>query len=429
MFRRAVSSALAMCVAGAVVAAVPLPASAAEPRPPGTMPQWVNAWQGSPVPGGTIAGSGCPADQGLTNQTVRNIVFLSAGGDQVRVRLTNAFGTRPLRVGAASVAVAGSGAAIVSGSGRVLRFAGHPSVLIAAGGEALSDPVPLRVRALQRVDVSVYAPSATGPATQHFDAQQNNYIAKGNRASNASGSPFTTKISCWLLTDGVDVRPQSRVIGTVVTLGDSITDGAQSTQNANHRYPDYLARRLARVSGPSLAVSNAGISGNDLLTFRTDLPFGAVFGSPAPARLPRDVLTQPGVKSVILLEGINDIGAFSAKAADLIQADEQIIAQVHAAGIRIYGATLTPFGGSNKQYGGDYGTAAGEKQRTLLNRWIRTSGAFDAVFDFDKALRDPRHPDRILAKYDSGDHLHPGDAGYQTMADTVNLAMLLPKAH
>ncbi len=415
---------VAVGISGAVAVAVPLAASASGPGNAAAGP-WVNAWQGSPVEGATIAGSGCPADQGLDNQTVRNIVFLSAGGGQVRVRLTNAFGKVPVRIGAASVALAGDGAAAVPGSNRSLSFAGHPSVLLAAGGEALSDPVSLSVNALQELDVSVYAPSATGPATQHFDAQQTNYIAGGNQASRASGAGFTTTSNCWLLADGVDVAPAPRVKGTVVTLGDSITDGAQSTQNTNHRYPDYLARRLNAVSGPTLSVSNAGISGNDLLTFRTDLPFGAVFGVPAPARLPRDVLTQAGAKSVILLEGINDIGAFSAKARDLIQADEQIIAQVHAAGLEIFGATLTPFGGSNAQYGGDYGTAAGEQQRQKLNRWIRTSGAFDGVFDFDKAVRDPQHPDRMLPQYDSGDHLHPGDVGYQKMAEAVDLGVLL----
>jgi lysophospholipase L1-like esterase len=410
-----------------VVVAVPLAASASGSG--NAVPdRWVNAWQGSPVEGGTIAGSGCPADQGLDNQTVRNIVFLSAGGGQVRVRLTNAFGKVPVRIGTASVAIAGDGAAAVPASNRTLSFAGHPSVLLAAGGEALSDPVSLSVNALQELDVSVYAPSATGPATQHFDAQQTNYIASGNQASRASGAAYRTTSSCWLLADGVDVLPAARVKGTVVTLGDSITDGAQSTQNTNHRYPDYLARRLNAVSGPTLSVSNAGISGNDLLTFRTDLPFGAVFGVPAPGRLPRDVLTQPGAKSVILLEGINDIGAFSAKARDLIQADEQIVAQSHAAGLKVYGATLTPFGGSNGQYGGDYGTAAGEQQRQKLNHWIRTSGAFDAVFDFDKAVRDPQHPDRMLPQYDSGDHLHPGDAGYQKMAEAVDLGVLLQSA-
>lgn len=388
--------------------------------------RWVNTWQGSPVGGGTIPGAACPADKGLDRQTVRNVVHVSAGGDRVRVRVTNAFGTKPLRVGAASVALAGKGAATKAGSSsHALHFGGRSSVLVAAGGEALSDPVKLRVRALQSLDVSLYLPDATGPATQHWDAQQDNFLAAGNQVGDPAAGDFTTRISCWMFVDGVDVRPAKRVVGTVVALGDSITDGYLSTNNADRRYPDYLARRLDKRDGRTLAVSNAGISGNDLLTFRTDLTFGVVFGAPAPARLSRDVLAQAGARSVILLEGINDIGAFSAQASDLIQADQQIIAQSHAAGLEVYGATLPPFGGSNKQYGGDYGTAAGEHQRQLLNTWIRTSGAFDAVFDFDRALRDPQHKDRMLPKYDSGDHLHPGDAGYRKMAQTVRLSVLL----
>ena len=416
-------AAAAVLAAVAATASGPSPADQASSAAP-----WVSAWQGSPVGGGSVEGAACPADQGLDDQTVRNVVFLSAGGDRVRIRLTNAFGTRPLQVGAVSVALAGSGAATVPGSIRPVRFGGRSSVLIAAGGEALSDPVPLRVRALQRLAVSVYLPRATGPATQHWDAQQDNFLAGGNRAAASGSAGFGTTISCWMFADGVDVQPSPRVAGAVVTLGDSITDGAKSTINADRRYPDFLARRLQGLPGRTLSVSNAGISGNDLLTFRTDVPFGVVFGPPAPARLARDVLTQAGARSVILLEGINDIGAFSTAASDLIQADQQIIAQAHAAGLRIYGATLVPFGGSNGQYGGDYGTPAGERQRQLLNHWIRTSGAFDAVFDFDRALRDPAQPDRMLPQYDGGDHLHPGDAGYQKMADTVDLTILLRAA-
>ncbi|HST64496.1 MAG TPA: SGNH/GDSL hydrolase family protein [Mycobacteriales bacterium] len=428
MSRTRLSTGLALAAAAAVLTAVPATASGPSPvrasqHDPAA--HWVSAWQGSPVGGGTIEGASCPADKGLADQTVRNIVFLSAGGDRVRVRLTNAFGTRPLQVGSASVALAGSGAATVPGSSRPVRFAGRSSVLIAAGGEALSDPVPLRVRALQKLAVSVYLPQATGPATQHWDAQQDNFLAAGNRAAAPGAAGFGTTISCWMFADGVDVHASPRVAGTVVTLGDSITDGFLSTNNADRRYPDFLARRLQALPGRTLSVSNAGISGNALLTFRTDLPFGVVFGPPAPARLARDVLTQAGARSVILLEGINDIGAFSARASDLIQADQQIIAQAHAAGLPVFGATLVPFGGSNGQYGGDYGTAAGERQRQRLNHWIRTSGAFDAVFDFDRALRDPARPDRMLPRYDSGDHLHPGDVGYRKMAETVDLRTLL----
>jgi lysophospholipase L1-like esterase len=387
--------------------------------------RWVNAWQASPAPGGTIPGSDCPADMGLNNQTVRNIAFTTAGGSWVRVRLSNAFGAQPLQVGAASVAIAGTGAAVVPGSTRALRFGGRSSILIAADAEALSDPVSLKIHALQRLDLSVYLPTATGPATQHFFAQQDNYLASGNQVGASSATAFTTTITCRMFVDDVDVQASRRFAGTVVTLGDSITDGYGSTTNANRRYPDDLARRLNAVGGRTLSVSNAGIGGNDLLTFRTDVPFGAIFGPPAVARLPRDVLTQAGARSVILLEGINDIGASGATAAELIPADQQIIAQAHAAGLRVYGATLTPFGGSNAQYGGQYGTPEGELQRQLLNQWIRTSGAFDAVFDFDKAIRDPTDPSRMLPQYDSGDHLHPNDAGYQKMAGTVDLAVIL----
>jgi lysophospholipase L1-like esterase len=389
--------------------------------PVGGRPAWVNAWQGSPTAGGTFSHATCPADTGLTAQTIRDIVFVSAGGHELRARVSNAFGALPLRVGAASVGIQGQGAAIAPGTLRTLRFSGHTSTLIPAGGEALSDPVRLDVRALQRLAISVYLPGSTGPATQHNNSRETNYLASGDQTGSAQASAFTTKIGCWMFASGIDVRPERDVRGTVVALGNSITDGDQSSIDADQRYPDHLARRLAAVDGPTLSVSNAGIGGNELLFNRTP----ELFGVSALARLPRDVLTQAGAREVILLEGINDIGAESATASDLIHADELIIAQVHAAGLRMYGATLVPFGGSNARYGGDYGTAAGERQRQALNHWIRTSGAFDAVFDFDRALRDPGDPTRLLPVYDSGDHLHPSDAGYQAMAAAVDLRVLL----
>ena len=373
------------------------------------------------IPGGTIPGPAfnCPAGAGISNQTVRDVAFITAGGDRVRVRRNNTFGTQPLAVGAATVAIAGKAAAVVAGSNRTLRFGGRPSILIAAGAEALSDPVSLKVQALQQLAISVYLPTATGPATQHFFAQQDAYLAGGNRVGESSAAYFTTTITCGLFAAGVDVQPSPHVVGSVVTLGDSITDGFASTTNANRRYPDDLARRLNQVHGRTLAVSNAGIGGNQLLTFRSGQPFAAIFGPPAPAPLPRDVLTQAGAKSVILLEGINDILSDGATADNLIQVDQQIIAQAHATGLRIFGATLTPINVAASD--------PREQAREALSGWIRAGGAFDGVFDFDKATRDASDPLDFNPAYDSGDHLHPNDAGYQAMANAINLTELLHK--
>ncbi|MFT4164689.1 MAG: SGNH/GDSL hydrolase family protein [Microlunatus sp.] len=382
--------------------------------------QWVSAWQGSPVRGATFDNKTCPSDVGLDNQTVRNVVRVAAGGQQIRVRVSNTYGEKPLRIGRSSVAIAtGSGAGIERGTGTPIRFSGRRTALVPVGGTLVSDPITFRVRAQQKLAISLYLPEPTGPATQHYFATQDSYLAAGSRSGSGS-APDRTKITCWLFASGVDVLAGPRVRGTVVTLGDSITDGYGSSQNLDRRYPDQLARRLAARKGGTLSVSNAGIGGNTILAERTDF---TMFGDTASARFDRDVLSQPGVTDVILLEGINDIGANSANARDLIEAQRAVISQARAAGLRIYGATLTPFGGSDG--GGDYGTAYGERQRQALNRWIRTSGEFDAVFDFDRAVRDPANPTRMRAAYDSGDHLHPNDAGYAAMAAVVDLDRLL----
>ncbi|WP_437989565.1 SGNH/GDSL hydrolase family protein [Sorangium sp. So ce145] len=393
------------------------PALAADKAPEG---RWVSAWHSSPTPGGTFNSQDCPSDVGLADQTVRNIVRVSAGGSSARVRISNAGGSEPLKVGSASVALSAGGAATVAGSSLPLRFAGQTSIVIAAGGEAVSDPVALKVQPLQTLAVNVYLPGKTGPITQHYFAAQDNFLASGNQTGNGADKQFTRKISCWMAVSGVDVKASPDVVGTLITLGDSITDGYLSTKNDNHRYPDYLAQRLASRKGPTLAVANAGIIGNELLTVRPQLQFGY----PVPARLARDVLTQPGARAIILLAGINDIGDRSAKAADLIPAIQQIIQSARAAGLKIYGGTLVPFAGSNGTYKGDYGTAKGEQERQKLNTWIRTSGAFDGVIDFDKALRDPADPSRLLPAYDA-DKLHPNDAGYQAMANAVDLDAII----
>lgn len=382
--------------------------------------RWVGAWQGSPTPGGTFYSPGCPSDVGLNNQTVRNIVFISMGGDAVRVRVSNAGGSVPLQVGAASVAIAASGGAATPGTLHQLLFNGRDSILIAAGAEAVSDPIDIKIQALQELDINIYLPGATGPATQHYFAAQQNYLAAGNQTMSAAPTSFSHRISCWMFSSAVDVRTSRRVIGSIIGFGDSITDSYLSTTNANHRYPDFLARKLAARDGVTMSVENAGIIGNEILTIRPQLEFGY----PAPARLDRDALLQTRARAIILLEGINDIGDKSAKAEDLIAADLQIIRAAHASGLKIYGGTLLPFAGSNKVYGGDYGTPKGEAERQALNEWIRTSGAFDGVIDFDAALRDPSNPTMLLPAYD-GDHLHPNDAGYQAMANAVDLDQII----
>lgn len=297
-------------------------------------------------------------------------------------------------------------------------------VEIPPGAEALSDPVQLHIAPLQDLAVSIYLPQATGPATQHALGRQVNYVASGDHSLDANAGAFTTQTRSWYFLDDVDVQATNRDRGTVVAFGDSITDGFNSTVNANPRWPNDLARRLAALHGTTMSVVDEGISGNRVLND------SICCGVNALARFDRDVLTQSGVKDVILLEGINDIGfsqlnspltapATNVSAAEIIAGYQQLITQAHAAGVEIFGGTLTPFQGAG------YYTAAGEAKREAVNNWIRTSHAFDGVIDFDRAVRDPANPLVFLPAYDSGDHLHPNDAGYQAMAQAINLAMLL----
>jgi lysophospholipase L1-like esterase len=342
------------------------------------------------------------------------VAFLSTGGESVRVRVTNTFGQRSLRVGRASVAVQGADASAVPGTMRPLTFNGRPEVTVAAGGRALSDPVSLDVAALSSLLVSVYVPEATGPVTNHPFTAQGNFLTVGDRtlAETAEGYGDTP---CWMLVDGVDVRAPERVIGSVVALGDSITDTATTTGNANRRWPDYLSRRLNARPGPTLSVVNAGLGGNRLLEPREGEPY---WGVPALARLERDVFTQTGVRAVILLEGTNDIG-YSAPAAAIIAGYLQVIAQTHAQGLPIFGGTVPPFGGSFVD------TPERREIWAEVNEWIRTSGEFDGVIDFARALGSADDPATLDPAYDSGDHLHPNDAGCEAMANAIDLSALL----
>jgi len=401
---------LLVLVATIAVSADSRPAAAARHEPGGD--GWVTSWSASPQ----VAAPDTLAAVGFDDQTVRDIIFSSVGGDPIRLELTNVFGASPLRVGHVTVAVAGPGAAVQPGTMHPVTFGGGASFQIPAGGQVLSDPVAMRVWPLQDLAVSVYLPGRTGAATFHADAQQVNWVsAAGDHAADSDAGEFTTPTLSWYYVSGLIVQ-SSDADGTVVALGDSITDGVGSTAGADARWPNDLARRLDALAGPTLAVADEGIGGNRVLT-------GArCCGASAEARFGRDALDQPGVRDIIVLEGINDIG-FSlgdVSAAQIIAGYQQLIAQAHARGLRIFGATLLPFQGAG------YYTAAGEATREALNTWIRTSGAFDGVIDFDAVMRDPADPLRLNPAYDSGDHLHPDDAGYQAMADAISLQMLLP---
>jgi lysophospholipase L1-like esterase len=389
-------------------------------RPAPRGDHWIATWAASPqAPTGNAV-----AEAGFRDQTIREVVFASAAGSRVRVRLSNAYGSRPLEVGRASVAIQRAGASLVPDSARPLTFGGRSSVLIPPGAEIVSDPVSLGVAAQDRLAVSLFLPDATGPATQHAQARETTFAASGDSALAVGAERFAAQSVSWYFLAGLDVLAPARELGTVVALGDSITDGVGSAIDADARWPNDLARRLAARSGQTLAVVDAGIGGNRVLN---DTP---CCGAGAVARFGRDVAEAPGARDVVLLEGINDInsprksGRLSAphvavSALQIVDGYEQIIALAHAAGLRIFGATITPFEGSR------YWTPGGEAERESVNRWVRTSHAFDGVIDFAKALAEPGDPQRLAVAYDSGDHLHPNGAGYRAMAAAVNLRMLL----
>jgi lysophospholipase L1-like esterase len=348
---------------------------------------------------------------------LRQIVHTSVGGDRVRVVLSNVFGTAPLEVGGAAVAAREQGAAIRAGSSRPLTFGGSKSATILQGAILVSDPVDFPVGAVSDLVVDLYLPGELGlgpsPVTTHNGASQTNYVSVAGNHVGAQSLPVDKESVAWFLLARVEVTaaPGTRA---VVAFGDSITDGARSTANTNSRWPDTLARRLAESKrGPRVAVLNAGISGNRVL--------GDGAGVSALARFDKDVLLQTGVTHVVVMEGINDIGGARANpspsADDLIAGHRQLIARARARGLKIYGATLTPFEGAG------YYTVEGEAKRQALNEWIRTSGEYDGVIDFDAVTRDPAAPTKFAAFADSGDHLHPNDAGYKAMGEAVDLAL------
>lgn len=356
----------------------------------------------------------------LVNQTVRQIVHTSLGGNRIRIVLTNAFGTVPVTVGAAHVALREKDAAIIPKSGRALTFGGNAAATIPAGAVIFSDPVTLTVPALADLAIDIYLPGDTGattsPITVHAGtgSLQTNYLSPMGNHAGSGDMPVQATTLAWLFLARVEVTAPENA-GAIVTLGDSITDGSRSTPDTNNRWPDHLARRLA-AQNIKMAVLNAGFSGNRLLSDGNSV--GAL------ARFDRDVLAQTGATHVIVLEGINDLGLAGQNprpaAADLIAAHRQLIARAHAHGLKIYGATLTPFTGTTIA---NYWTPEGEATRQALNKWIRSSNEYDAVIDFEAIVRDPSDQRKYLAHYDSGDHLHPGDTGYQAIANAIDLKL------
>lgn len=392
-------------------------AAAASPAP-----HWVASWQASPQP---VWGSDFlfpPLIPGqLQDQTFRQSARLSLGGPRLRVRLSNAYGTRPLKIGAASVA------AHTGDTPQPLRFDGQPGVVIGPGQDRLSDPLPLPTADRQALQVSVYLPERTPLQTFHWEGRQTSWIAPGDqhRLPALHGASSTT---ARLLLSGIEVEAAASA-RSVVVVGDSITDGATASLDQDQRWTDHLAARLAPEG---VAVVNAGISGGRLL--RDGM------GESALGRFQRDVLDQPGVASVIVLIGVNDISwpgtAFARDEtrptlAELQAGYRDLAERAHARGLRILGATLTPFAGALPDTPlDDYYAPGKDALRQQLNAWLRTDGPFDAVIELDTALRDPADPSRMAAAYDSGDHLHPGDAGNRAMAEAVDLEVLLgPSTH
>ncbi|WP_128429612.1 SGNH/GDSL hydrolase family protein [Streptomyces cyaneus] len=358
----------------------------------------------------TWAASADRMGDGVAGRSYRLVVHTSAGGTHLRIRLSNAFGDRPLTIDSVHAGIQKQGAELRPGSNRRLTFGGARTVTVPAGSTVWSDPLPGRLPAATNLVVSLHSPDAGGPASGHWMALQSSYATQGDHTAEESGAAWNIPTGSWFYLDAVSVRAPAGT-GAVAALGDSITDGWQSTTDLNRRWPDYLARRLQRADTAVKGVANEGISGNKVLA---DNP-----GQSALNRLERDVLSQPGVRTVFLFQGVNDIKAHTGVTAeDLIEGYREIVERAHAAGKCVVGATVGPFKGWHEW------DPAAEAVRQEVNTFIRTSGEFDAVTDFDRILRSPYDPERMLPALDGGDHIHPNDKGMQAMADAVDLTAL-----
>lgn len=372
---------------------------------------WVGTWTTSPAPAEAAA---------FSNQTLRMNARVSIGGSRLRVRLSNAYGNRPLTVGPVHIGLRHAGPAIIAGSDRVVTFGGEASATIAVGAVLLSDPVELTVAPLADIAISFFLPGdvpASFGITGRY-ARQTNYISPPGDFSAETMMPVGKLTDEWYFLCGIDVLAAAET-GGIVALGDSLTDANISTHDAFCRWPDQLARRLIERGGRMLGVMNQGLGGNRILH--------DIRGDSGLRRFDRDVLAQPGVTHVIVVLGTNDLRNRWAKPEEEVTAEQmiaglkQMALRAHARGIRMFGGTLMPF--ENETFLVGAWTPAREAVRQAVNAWIRDGGAFDAVIDFDKGVRDPEHPARMLSIYDCGDHLHPSDLGYNRMGDIIDLAL------
>ena len=374
----------------------------------------VTAWTMSPS---TLPPSANSEDS-FNNQTIRQTVRLSAGGEQIRLRISNQHGDRPLRIGSLTIARQLEGSSLDMDSLQAVTVNGDTSFVIPRGAVLFSDIIDYPVSAFEILSLNIFVPERSGPATTHRLSVQSAWVSPGNTTLATDLPPGTQSISFWHYVTAIDVVG-GEAVSTIVTVGDSITDGFGSTDDQHQRWPDLFAQRLRSQAGmPLYAVANAGISGNRVLH-----ELSPNFGENLLARFERDVLALSNVSHIILLEGINDIG-MSASAApqqavsaeQIIGGYQQIIARAKARDIKVIGATLTPYEGAA------YFQEEGERKRQQINNWIRTSGAFDGVIDFERAVQDPENPRRLRADFTT-DNLHPNDAGYKAMAEIINLEL------
>lgn len=374
---------------------------------------WIGSWGASPA---------FPVGPELNNATIRQLVRISAGGSKVRVRFTNETGTQPVVIGAATIARPGNApGSIDPASSKPLTFGGATSITVPPGAPAISDPIDLAVSPLDSLSISLFVSRWTGPSVVHPLGVQTAWVSIAGDSTTAPTLPEATESTMRFLLSRVEVAAEG---GTVVTLGDSITDGYGSGTDANRRWPDILAERLAKAGGPAVGIVNSGISGNRILH---DLP-EQMFGPSALSRFDRDVLSVPGVRWVVIMEGINDIGHSGSaglteqavSAEEIIGGLRQLVARAHGAGLKAYCATLTPYEGT---VFANYYSPEGETKRQAVNQWIRTAKGCDAVIDFDSVVRDAARPSKLKAEFDVGDRLHPNAAGYKAMADSVDLGL------